>query len=384
MKSVCTGATARRYTPPIMQLGDDTLDHLGHLGWRPGVAFSAALPDAPAGRVGRVSSQHRAGYEVAVDEDDVRHGVQPPPEWLRPRFPAEDRACVGDWVVLDAECANILQRLPRQSVLKRAAAGEHYKQQLIAANIDHVLVVCGLDHDFNPRRLERYLLLVRAGGSEPVIVLTKADQVDDLEPVAEALADIAAQDIAIHPVNAKDADSVRVLEPYLGAGRTVVLVGSSGAGKSTLTNTLLGLEKMATGEVREKDSRGRHTTTRRVLLPLPQGGCLIDTPGMRELKLTGEEKLEASAFSDVEAIAAGCRFRDCRHEGEPGCAVQEALDTDALDPDHVANYFKLRDELATASGQQAIRQAQRAEERTPGRGAGRTSAKRPGEWKGRR
>lgn len=367
MKSACTAASPRRYTPPIMRIGEDTLDHLSHLGWRSGVAFSDALPAAPAGRLGRVSSQHRAGYEVAVDEEDTRTGVQPPAEWLRPRFPAEERACVGDWVVLDADCANILQRLPRQSVLKRAAAGEHYRQQLIAANIDHVLVVCGLDHDFNPRRLERYLLLVRAGGAEPVIVLTKADRVDDLEPVAEALADIAAQDIAIHAVNAKDAGSVRVLEPYLGAGRTVVLVGSSGAGKSTLTNTLLGREHMATGEVRANDSRGRHTTTRRVLLPLPQGGCLIDTPGMRELKLTGEEKLEASAFADVEAVAANCRFRDCRHEGEPGCAVQEALDTDALDPDHVANYFKLRGELATASSQQAVRKAQRAAEKTPGR-----------------
>ena len=366
MKSACTGGAARRYTPPIMQPGDDTLEHLSHLGWRPGVAFSDALPSAPPGRLGRVSSQHRAGYEVAVDQDDVRHGVQPPPEWLRPRFPAQERACVGDWVVLDAECANMLQRLPRQSELKRAAAGEHYRQQLIAANIDHVLVVCGLDHDFNPRRLERYLLLVRAGGAEPVIVLTKADRVDDLEPVAEALADIAAQDIAIHAINAKDAASARVLEPYLGAGRTVVLVGSSGAGKSTLTNTLLGREQMATGEVRENDSRGRHTTTRRVLLPLPQGGCLIDTPGMRELKLTGEEKLEASAFADVEAIAARCRFRDCRHDGEPGCAVHEALETDQLDADHLANYFKLRGELATASGQQALRQAQRTE-KPPGR-----------------
>ncbi|MGY6518451.1 MAG: ribosome small subunit-dependent GTPase A [Lysobacteraceae bacterium] len=346
----------------------DTPAALLDLGFNPAAPYAAAAP--PGARLGRVSTQHRAGYEVAVSAAEVLRGVQPPADWLRPRFPPQERACVGDWVVLDAAGSNILRRLPRASVLKRAAAGEHYRQQLIAANIDSVLVVCGLDHDFNPRRLERYLLLVRAGGAEPVIVLTKADTVVDLEPVHEALADIAAQGIAIHALNARDPATLGPLAPLLGPGRSLVLVGSSGAGKSTLTNSLIGREAMRTGAVRESDSRGRHTTTRRVLLQLPQGACLIDTPGMRELKLTGEESLDAGAFGDVEAIAARCRFRDCSHQGEPGCAVHAALEDGSLDPDHLQNFFKLRGELAAAGGQQALRRAQRDEARGPGRKPG--------------
>src|SRR5690606_37557279 len=181
---------------------------------------------------------------------------------------------VGDWVLIEpapADAINtkdqIVALLPRRTAIKRGAAGEHYKQQLIAANIDTVFVVCGLDADFNPRRIERYLLLVSGSGAEPVVVLTKADEADDIPGSLAALIELAAQDVAVRAVNARDPDSVAALNPWLRPGTTAVLVGSSGAGKSTLTNTLVGSERMKTGAVRESDERGRHTTTHRALIP---------------------------------------------------------------------------------------------------------------------
>ncbi|HEY4555191.1 MAG TPA: GTPase RsgA, partial [Lysobacter sp.] len=268
-------------------------------------AWRACLQAHPAARPVRVIEQHRSGYIVA---DGLGEGypVESLPEWQRPRFPPEQRPGVGDWLLiedLDTPPPKVVALLPRRTAIKRGAAGEHYRQQLIAANVDTVFVVVGLDADFNRRRIERYLLLVR-GGAEPVIVLTKADKAmaagaDAVPDAVATLAALAAQHIAVRTVNAKDPDSVAALDPWLGPGRTVVLVGSSGAGKSTLTNTLLGSERMKTGEVRESDARGRHTTTHRVLIPLPSGACLIDTPGMRELKPTGEEDV-AENFADVE------------------------------------------------------------------------------------
>jgi len=231
-----------------------------------------------------------------------------------------------------------------------------------------VLVVTGLDGDFNPRRIERYLVLVFSSGAQPVVVLTKADRCEDVEALRAHLAAVELGGVPVHAVNAKDAASIGVLDPYLGQGRTAVLVGSSGAGKSTLTNTLLGREKMKTGAVRDADSRGRHTTTHRALLPLPQGGCLIDTPGMRELKLTGEEDLaEAPVFDDIEALAGQCKFRDCRHESEPGCAVRAALESGEVDAARWNNYRKLQDELAVASDTLAAQQAKKAEARVMGK-----------------
>jgi ribosome biogenesis GTPase len=175
-----------------------------------------------------------------------------------------------------------------------------------------------------------------------------------------------AQGVAMVAVNAKDRDSVAALAPWLGEGRSVVLVGSSGAGKSTLANTLLGSERMKTGEVRAGDERGRHTTTHRALSALPSGACLIDTPGMRELKPTGEEDV-AESFADVEAIAEQCRFRDCRHAAEPGCAVRAAVERGALEAGRVANFLKLRDEVAAASDQLATRLAQKSNARVQGK-----------------
>ena len=341
---------------------------LREIGWPyPGEPEDDAWGDLvaahPQARPARVVEQHRSGYVVA-EAPGEGYTVESPPDWARSRFPPEQRAAVGDWVLVEGR--KIVAMLPRHSVIKRGAAGEHYKQQLIAANVDTVFVVCGLDADFNPRRLERYLMLVRGGGVEPVVVLTKADKHEDFEAAVAALADIAAQGVRIFAINAKDVASVAVLDPWLQPGRSIVLVGSSGAGKSTLTNTLLGIDRMKTAEVRESDARGRHTTTYRALIPLPSGACLIDTPGMRELKPTGEEDV-AENFSDIEALAEQCKFRDCGHGREPGCAVRAAIEAGSLDVDRYAHYLKLRDEVAGAASKLATRRVQNSEEKVLGK-----------------
>ena len=325
-------------------------------------AWAALCEEHPGAVPARVVAQHRTGYQVARAPGEAV-AVESPPEWQRPAgyrkglVAPEDRAAVGDWVLV--EDGRIVALLPRHSAIKRAAAGEHYRQQLIAANVDTVFVVCGLDADFNPRRIERYLLLVQNSGARAVVVLTKADKAVAEHPgaVDAALAQLdetLARHVPAVAVNAKDPASAEALAPWLQPGCTAVLVGSSGAGKSTLTNTLLGIEKMKTGEVRAGDDRGRHTTTHRALIALPSGACLIDTPGMRELKPTGEETVE-DAFEDIEALASHCRFRDCRHQKEPGCAVRAAIEAGTLDPERYANYLKLRDEVAGAADRLAQR-----------------------------
>jgi len=330
--------------------------------------WAQAIAAHPGARPARVTEQHRSGYVVA-EAPGEGYSPESRPEWQRAKCPPEQRPAVGDWVLVEGEgkAARIVALLPRFSAIKRGAAGEHYKQQLIAANIDTAFVVCGLDADFNPRRIERYLLLLSGSGVQPVVVLTKADK-DGADPDAtvQSLSATLAQGVMVLAVNAKDRDSVATLEPWLGEGRSVVLVGSSGAGKSTLTNTLLGIDKMKIGAVRETDDRGRHTTTHRALVVLPTGACIIDTPGMRELKPTGEEDV-AESFADIEAIAEHCKFRDCRHAKEPGCAVRAAVERGELDAGRVANFLKLRDEVAAASDQLATRLAQKANERVQGK-----------------
>ncbi len=334
-------------------------------GWRDAMAAH------PQARPARVVEQHRSGYIVAEGPGDG-FSTESPPEWQRPpsyrkgNTASEARAAVGDWVLVAGEAdgkSSIVAMLPRYSAIKRAAAGEHYKQQVIAANVDVVFVVCGLDADFNPRRIERYLLLVQGSGATPVVVLTKADKCDDVAAAVAELDDIAAQGVAVVALNAKDPDRVAALGQWLREGNTAVLVGSSGAGKSTLTNSLLGSERMKTAAVRASDERGRHTTTHRALIPLPSGACLIDTPGMRELKPTGEETVVES-FTDIETLAEQCRFRDCKHEREPGCAVRAAIEAGTLAADRYAHFLKLRDEVAGAASKLATRRAQATDDKT--------------------
>lgn len=329
-------------------------------GWRhdlPAALASAGL----SGRVARVIEQHRSGYKVTDGERDF--AVQSPVAWTRKNLEPELRAAVGDWVLLDGSQDRIECLLPRSSLLRRAAAGEHYRTQLIAANVDTVFVVCGLDQDFNPRRIERYVMLTRSAGCTPVIVLTKRDLNPDWQACVDELAALVGEGVATLCLNARELASRDALAGWIGPGQTVALVGSSGAGKSTLTNALLGIERQKTAAVREADSRGRHTTTHRSLLVLPGGACLIDTPGMRELKLTGDENVVAAGFADIEALAEGCRFRDCQHDREPGCRVQAALQSGELDPARWVQFRKLGDEIGQAQVSQEALRAKRAEDK---------------------
>lgn len=329
-----------------MKSTDDHAHRLQAIGWRAG----STPVGAPAGqRLARVIAQHRNGYRVHDGESEF--GAQPAPRFLRRKADPAARPAVGDFVLVTAASPpSIEQVLPRRTLLSRAAAGERHVRQLIASNIDTVFVLMGLDGDFNPRRIERYLVLIQGSGALPVVVLTKIDKVDNAAS-ALALAELRAAlpAVELHAVNAKDRASVEPLLAHLRPGASAVLVGSSGAGKSTLTNTLLGVERQATATVRENDSRGRHTTTHRALIQLPGGACLIDTPGMRELKLTGDEDLGAASFADIETLALQCRFGDCGHSNEPGCAVLAALESGVLDSERWRAYLKLRGELSAAS-----------------------------------
>jgi ribosome biogenesis GTPase len=289
--------------------------------------------------------------------------IEPRPAVLRGRLRhealgADDLPTVGDWVALalpddGGGLAVIEAVLPRDSVFRRHAAGRVTVAQVVAANVDTVLLVAGLDGDFNPRRIERYVSAIWESGAQPVIVLNKAD-LPDPGALPELVAEVAAVAIGVPVValSAREGEGIEALAPHLVAGRTVALVGSSGVGKSTLVNALLGEERQATGAVREDDSRGRHTTSHRELVAMPGGAFLLDTPGMREFALWGEGHdggdasggLEAT-FADVEELAARCRFGDCAHEAEPGCAVHDALARGTLDPGRHASWVKLRREL---------------------------------------
>lgn len=338
--------------------------------------WAALCSQHPEARPARVVEQHRSGYRVAEAIDEAMP-AESLPEWQRAgsyrrgEVSPEARPAVGDWVLVEGSAPKslrIVALLPRFSAIKRGAAGEHYRQQVIAANIDTAFVVCGLDADFNPRRIERYLLLVAGSGVQPVVVLTKSDKAG--ADVDSALGALRALDVPVVAVNAKSVDAASALAVWLGSGQSVVLVGSSGAGKSTLTNTLLGSEKMKTGAVRAGDARGRHTTTHRALLALSSGACLIDTPGMRELKPTGEEDV-AESFADIEVLAEGCRFRDCKHAKEPGCAVRAAVDAGELDGARVENFLKLSAEVSGAADRLATRLAEKSQPRVQPRPGGR-------------
>jgi ribosome biogenesis GTPase len=268
---------------------------------------------------------------------------------------------VGDWVVLRQRSGHtkgaIVAVLPRRSQFSRKSAGAATDEQVVAANVDLVFVVMGLDADFNLRRLERYLLLARDSGADPVVLLTKPDLAPDASAQAAAVAAAASQ-IPIHVVSPKHHQGLDQVAAYLTAGRTGALLGSSGVGKTTIINRLTG-EARKTREVRESDSRGRHTTTHRELVLLPGGGLIIDTPGMRELQLWDVGNAVMETFDDIESLAAGCRFTDCRHRDEPRCAVKAAAAEGRLDAARLESYHKLQDELAQLARQQDERARRR-------------------------
>lgn len=253
---------------------------------------------------------------------------------------------VGDWVAVDLKPTQgvIHGVLPRRTVVSRKEAGERDRIQVLVANVDVIFVVSGLDDDFNLRRLERYLAVVREGGSRGVVLLNKADLCPDAG-ARQAETRLIAGDFPVHIISAKKGDGVDVLAEYLVPATTIALLGSSGAGKSTLVNRILGREKQATKEVRE-DSRGRHTTTSREMFVTPSGAILLDTPGLREIQLADVAEGIRQTFADVEALFGACKFDNCRHHKEPGCAVLAALDSGALDPNRWDSYLKLKAEQA--------------------------------------
>lgn len=260
---------------------------------------------------------------------------------------------VGDWVVLrpgerEADRGTVKAVLPRRSAFMRRAPGDKAERvvaQILAANVNAAFIVAAADERWSPRRIERYVTLAYEAGVTPVVVITKTDLAESPEAFRDEMAGLSPG-LDIVMVCAPDGKGLSGLEPWLAPGKTVVLLGSSGAGKSTLLNALAGGEVASTGAVREDDGRGRHTTTHRELYRLPSGGLVIDSPGLREIQLLAGEEALADAYADVEALAGGCRFRDCRHEAEPGCAVRAALESGQLDPGRYAGWRKLRREVA--------------------------------------
>lgn len=251
----------------------------------------------------------------------------------------------GDWVAVDLGQDTALVRaiLPRKSALTRRRAGAAERAQVVAANVDFVLVVDGLDRGPNQRRIERGVALAYGGGASPIVVLSKADLCNDRDRTS-TLVEEAAPFVSVFFISATTGDGLEGLLAHLAPGTTSVLIGPSGVGKSTLANALLGDEHLAAGPVRAGDARGRHTTTRSELIRLPTGACLIDTPGVRELGLWLDAEAVDAAFSDIDDLSKGCRFGDCSHSGEPGCAVVEAVDTGELPPTRLDSYHKLRRE----------------------------------------
>jgi len=280
---------------------------------------------------------------------------------------------VGDWVALrppasTGAAALVHAILPRRTAFIRKMAGGRHKEQVVAANVDYVLVMTSLNREFNVRRLERYLTLARESGAAPVVVLSKIDLAPHRLEEYRAAAAAVAPGIPLHAISASMGEGVEALEVYSGAGKTIALLGSSGVGKSTLINRLAGKETLTTQPVRS-DDRGRHTTTHRELVILPNGGVVIDTPGMRELQLWESAEGLTEAFSEIEELAAQCRFGNCRHQTEPGCAVLQAVEDGKVDAARLDSYLGLRDEVEAAEQRttEQGRRAKRANERAGSR-----------------
>jgi len=262
---------------------------------------------------------------------------------------AEHRPTVGDWVLLNEQREKIVRLLERKSVFKRVAAGTKVEVQLIAANVDILFIVTSCNDEFKESRLERYLLLALEAGVDPVVVLTKADMTEDAESYSKR-AQALQVGLPVEIVNGLDAETLRGVRSWVTNGTTVALVGSSGVGKSTIVNSLSGTQLMETGSIREQDAKGRHTTSYRALHSLPDGGLLIDVPGMRELKLAQLDTSLADVFADIETLAKQCRFSDCNHDKEPDCRVREAVSSGGLDERRLINYQKLvREEARNTS-----------------------------------
>lgn len=339
------------------------------LGWDPFFERQRTAMNRPDWQMARVVEEHRALYRVAGDVDG--------PAEVGGRFRHEARCAadfpaVGDWVAcapVDGR-AIIHVRLERKSRLSRLAAGGTIDEQVVAANVDTIFLVTALDADLSVRRLERYLTMVWDAGAMPVIVLNKADLNDDPVAACESIrARVPLVDVVA--VTALRDRGLGTLAPYLRPSHTIALLGSSGVGKSTIVNRLLGEDRQDVAAIRESDGKGRHTTTSRQLFELPGGALLIDTPGIRELQVWTDDEGVRSAFDDIASLAESCRFADCAHRGEPGCAVADAVAEGRLDADRLQNYHRLvreaafedrkRDKAAAADAKRRWKQVHKAQ-----------------------
>lgn len=306
---------------------------LEQFGWND--FFARHLPqDAVAGRVAAASREH---FLVWTAETEIEATVSGRLRHSSPEWPF-----VGDWVVLRQDSPVITRILPRRTKISRKHPGKEIREQILAANIDVLFIVSSLDRDYNPRRLERYLVLASQSAVRPLILLNKADLVDEahLHPIVAETRQLSVGTPVV-PLSALNGRGIDSIAAFLAAGETGALVGSSGVGKSTLLNALLAEERQRTYPVRRNDQRGRHTTTRRELFLMPGGWLLMDLPGLRELHLWADPEQLDTSFDDIQLLAGNCRFRDCTHTSEPGCAVRAELD-----PGRMANYRKLQRELA--------------------------------------
>jgi ribosome biogenesis GTPase len=346
---------------------------LAALGWTSELA-TAHGPHAGQGREpARVVAEDRGSYHVATPRGEMRAAVSG-----RFRFEADQNPsafpAVGDWVAVESGMTGetiIHALLPRRSSLVRQAAGRRTEAQVVGANLDVVFVVASLNADLNLRRLERYVAAAWESGAEPVVLLSKADLADDVEATLVSVAGVAAgaRVVVLSSFDGRGLDEVRAL---IGPGRTAAFVGSSGVGKSTLLNRLAGEERALVQTIRDDDARGRHTTTRRQLHLLPDGGLVLDTPGMRELALWDSEGL-GEAFTDIDAIVSRCRFSNCSHNGEPGCAIGAALADGSLAADRHASWRKL--ERETAHHERRVDALARAEDRRKWKAIGKSVTK---------
>lgn len=316
---------------------------LSQLGWRPCFSQQLTLEELESGSPARVTSVHRGA--VVVRDESGEHSVT-----LSGALSSNmaSTVTVGDWVMVSNSAPRISRVLQRFSLISRLGAGTRQDVQPIAANLDTLFIVTSCNDDFNPSRLERYLAVALEAKVEPVIVLTKADLCSDVDRFSDEASRVGSRH-SVLALNATTDEAARRLAPWLDSGQSVAFVGSSGVGKSTLVNSLTGVAVMATAGIREDDAKGRHTTTSRQLLPMPSGAWLMDTPGMRELRIGAVEAGISAVFTDIETLARSCRFNDCNHQGDEGCALWAAVASGHLEKRRVKSYLKLLREAANAA-----------------------------------